>query len=389
MTSLLTKAKNAVTGKAAEVTRVVPEAERALIKHKLDPKVDQSLQWFELDREFTTYVENHYEGEETPIMALAIKKRTEFHKETWEGELLVTLEHIDKVLLGHGLRRNYSISPTIIYTWGVGFLKFTKDKAIRNRYRIKIVTSNKIATQPIVDAIGTWINVSAPPPAPPTVFALTSPSSGYFHVVPMASMVQQLQRDNYSAAVNKAYDRMVKELNGDKPYARLAVIEGPTGTGKTHVMTSLVAALNKQRCIYVPSTLVGDLDTPAFMRCMIDQKSASSGIVLLIEDGDLCLRDRVKFPEGVAKLTSMLNLTDGFLAKALDLRVIITTNLPYEDMDDAIKRDGRLFTHMKIDNLDADRALEVYRRLNKGATTEAFKPGETYPLSAVYAQSRK
>ena len=243
--------------------------------------------------------------------------------------------------------------------------------------------------QPIVDAIGTWINVSAPPPAPPTVFALTSPSSGYFHVVPMASMVQQLQRDNYSAAVNKAYDRMVKELNGDKPYARLAVIEGPTGTGKTHVMTSLVAALNKQRCIYVPSTLVGDLDTPAFMRCMIDQKSASSGIVLLIEDGDLCLRDRVKFPEGVAKLTSMLNLTDGFLAKALDLRVIITTNLPYEDMDDAIKRDGRLFTHMKIDNLDADRALEVYRRLNKGATTEAFKPGETYPLSAVYAQSRK
>ena len=73
----------------------------------------------------------------------------------------------------------------------------------------------------------------------------------------------------------------------------------------------------------------------------------------------------------------------------MDLRIVISTNLSYEDMDDAVKRDGRLFAHMKIGNLDADRALEVYRRINKGATTDAFVAGETYPLSSVYARSRK
>ena len=46
------------------------------------------------------------------------------------------------------------------------------------------------------------------------------------------------------------------------------------------------------------------------MRCMIEQKNAGGGIVLLIEDGDLCLRDRTKFPEDVGKMTAMLNMTD-------------------------------------------------------------------------------
>lgn len=389
MSNPLTRIKNAVTGKAAEVTRPVPEAERLLLKTKIDPKTEQSLQWFEQEGVFEDHIDNIYGCDDAPFMALAFKKRTEFHREAWEGELLVTLEHIDKVLLGHGLRRNYSITPLIIYTWGLGMLKFVKDRTIRNRYRVTLVTSNKIAAETLIAAIATWVNVSAAPPAPPTVFALSSPSAGYFSVMPMASMVQPLERDNYEASVNKTYDRVVKEFNSGKPYARLSVITGPTGTGKTHVMTSLVAALSKQRCIYVPSTLVGELDTPAFMRCMIEQKNAGGGIVLLIEDGDLCLRDRTKFPEDVGKMTAMLNLTDGFLAKALDLRIVISTNLSYEDMDDAVKRDGRLFAHMKIGNLDADRALEVYRRINKGATTDAFVAGETYPLSSVYARSRK
>lgn len=385
MSNAIGRLKNSVLGTARQVTKVVPEEERALETHPL-AKADGSLAWYELEDPFDHHIRECYDAMNAPFLALAIKKRTEFHRQSWAGTLNTEFQHMDKVLTGHGLRRSYSVSPLVMYTWGVGMIKISKHPVIRDRYDVTLITSNKAACDALIKVLTLWVSVSAPPPAPPSVYALTSYGSS-FAITAMSTPTQGLERGNYEDAVLRGYDNIVKNYGGDKPVARLSVIEGPTGTGKTHFISALVTALPRQKCIYVPSSLLSQLDNPAFLRCLIEQRGTS--MVLIVEDGDSCLMDRKTHPEMTAGVSSLLNLTDGFIGNALDLRVVITANLVEGEMDEAITREGRMLSHVRVGPLSADKALSVYRRLSKGATTDAFTEGNLYTLANVYARARK
>ena len=58
----------------------------------------------------------------------------------------------------------------------------------------------------------------------------------------MGPMVATLERDNYDPEVIKGIDEVTRQFASAKPPARLAVIEGPPGTGKTNLVMAMVAA---------------------------------------------------------------------------------------------------------------------------------------------------
>lgn len=386
MASTLGKLRDAVTGTAKNVTRVVPEEERVLKNNKIEGANDTTLKWFELDVFESNFIKEGFDVYDSPFLAAAIKTRTEFHRQTWDGALQVTVEHLDSVLKGHGLRRNYAVSPKMLYTWGLGMLQITMNTKIRDRYTVTLWTSNKLACEALIAAIKIWISVAPLPPEAPAVYALTSSSPGYFSMHSMGPMVATLERDNYDPEVIKGIDEVTRQFASAKPPARLAVIEGPPGTGKTNLVMAMVAAFRGQKCVYIPASLLPQLDQPGFLRTLIDNRQQP--FVLIVEDGDSSLLDRVKHPEASNNVSTLLNLSDGFLSRSLDIRMIVTCNLGEKHMDEAVTREGRLLAHIKVGKLTADQALAVYRRLCKGNTTDAFVEGETYSLGSVYAMAR-
>ncbi len=56
------------------------------------------------------------------------------------------------------------------------------------------------------------------------------------------------------------------------------------------------------------------------------------------------------------KVSNLLNVTDGFLADQLRLQVIATVNCPFEDLDPAIARPGRLVGYRHFPRIDRKQA---------------------------------
>ena len=104
-------------------------------------------------------------------------------------------------------------------------------------------------------------------------------------------------------------------------------------------------------------------------------------IVLLIEDAEEVLLPRAADNSaGVAKL---LNLADGMLGTALDIRILATTNANALSIDDALKRAGRLCRMQEIAPLSTAKANALYQNLTNKDNTPFTEPTK---LADVYAK---
>jgi ATP-dependent 26S proteasome regulatory subunit len=148
------------------------------------------------------------------------------------------------------------------------------------------------------------------------------------------------------------------------------VLEGKTGTGKTHMVRALLGALaGAATVILVPEHLVANLAEPAIVPVLVNiaQRSGGDPIVLVLEDCDDCLLSREHTTAqgdraNVATLSAVLNLADGILGAALNLRLVATTNARVEHMDSALLRPGRLIERIDVGPLPRRIALGVIAR---------------------------
>lgn len=170
-----------------------------------------------------------------------------------------------------------------------------------------------------------------------------------------------LIKDNYLPEVLEDIDFVIESFKKTPPPGRICILNGEPGTGKTHLIRSVLMQLD---CVFliIPSNLIDSLDKPTFMPLLLSVKDQhEKPIIMVIEDGDTCLVPRKS--DNISTIASLLNLSDGILGAIMDVRMIISTNANIKDIDEAIKRPGRLCKQIHVGPLGYEQANKVYHRL--------------------------
>lgn len=190
-----------------------------------------------------------------------------------------------------------------------------------------------------------------------------------------------LYPENYNPEVIDGINFAISSYQQTPPIGRIVIINGEPGTGKTHLIRSCLSQID---CVFlvVSSSLIDALDKPEFIPLLLHvKKTYDKPIILIIEDGDVCLVPRKN--DNISTITSLLNLSDGILGSIMDIRLIISTNATIKDMDQAILRPGRLCKMIHVGPLEYDQANKVYQRLMND-TVSKLKYRKHYTLAEVY-----
>ena len=195
------------------------------------------------------------------------------------------------------------------------------------------------------------------------VYVITNGLSGP-ELTSIGKAALELERDNYTSEVLDSFDNIITDLRSDRPAGRIIILEGKPGTGKTFLVRAVLHEAPKSTCVIVPASMLSQLAGPQLISILLSAKQCGGNnypVILLIEDGDIAILKRDV--GNINILTSLLNFGDGLLGGLIDLRVIITTNAKKIEIDDAIKRPGRLSGTISVDALSPEKANSILLRL--------------------------
>lgn len=214
------------------------------------------------------------------------------------------------------------------------------------------------------------------------VFSIVKDSSGNLTIKNLGNGSSPLVTENYNPEVMEDYQYLIDGFKKSPPIGRIGILAGEPGTGKTHLIRSLLSQFDSVFLI-VPSNLVDSLDRPEFMPLLLRVRDDyEKPIIIIIEDGDLCLVPRKS--DNMSTIASLLNLSDGILGSIIDIKLVISSNAGIRDMDSAILRPGRLCKQIYVGPLNYEQANKVYRRLMADENANLPKAKE-YTLAEVYS----
>lgn len=206
----------------------------------------------------------------------------------------------------------------------------------------------------------------------------------------MGFMKQPIIRENYTDKVLEDYDYIVRQFSSKVPDGRLAILDGPPGTGKSFLLKSFVGEVKNVVTIFLPVRFIAELDGPGIVDLMIAERERYKeednppSLLLILEDADMCLVSR-GMGANDSVISSLLNFTDGFFGDLLDIKILATTNASRIQFDDAIMRPGRMCRNVSVGKLSADKAEKVYHRLTFGGP---FGYDKDVTLAEIYADSK-
>ena len=196
--------------------------------------------------------------------------------------------------------------------------------------------------------------------------AITTTTQGRLCITTLGSNGSPFHPDNYSPHVVEGYKYIVEELNKNEPDGRIAIFDGPPGTGKTFLIRSLLLDLKNTACVVLPANVVAQASTPELLTLLVGHKdeNPTESMTLIVEDADQVITKRAG--DNISAVSTLLNLGDGIMGAVLNIRIVCTTNASSSDLDEAIMRPGRLLKHVNIPSLEFDQANKVYERLTNG-----------------------
>lgn len=192
------------------------------------------------------------------------------------------------------------------------------------------------------------------------------------------------ERGNYNPKVLEDFDHVVADLKTNDPCGRLIILDGEAGSGKTFCIRGILHEVPEALFVVIPAHLIPTIGDPGMVNALIEVRKDKGDLptIFIIEDADDCLMPRSS--DNVHSVSSLLNLGDGILGATLDIRLICTTNVKGEDLDQAVMRPGRLCRKIDVDRLDIGVAEKVYLRLT-GKETKFNRPPT---LAEVYRLAR-
>lgn len=213
------------------------------------------------------------------------------------------------------------------------------------------------------------------------IFSIVQTSTG-LEARSMGDGSSPLITENYNDEVLKDVEFVLDAYKKNPPPGRITIFNGEPGTGKTHLIRSMLTQLD---CVFliVPSNLIDSMDKPNFLPLLMGVRDLhEKPIIMVIEDGDACLVPRKD--GNMSAIASLLNLSDGIMGSIMDIRMIISTNADIKEVDSAISRPGRLCKQIHVGPLPYERANKVYKRLMKDESVNLDRDQKYYTLAQIY-----
>lgn len=162
----------------------------------------------------------------------------------------------------------------------------------------------------------------------------------------------------YLPSKTKEFHQSVIEQLEAKNGSGLYLMYGEPGTGKTSFIKGVLSQTQKQ-ALFISPFFTESLTSPKLISLLMEHPNS----ILVIEDAETVLMERKA--DNSSAVSNLLNLTDGFLADFLNLKIICTFNTELKNIDDALLREGRLNGMHKFEKVQPERAQKVAEVLNR------------------------
>jgi energy-coupling factor transporter ATP-binding protein EcfA2 len=162
---------------------------------------------------------------------------------------------------------------------------------------------------------------------------------------------------NYGSKFVSVEKQIIERLNNDDN--GLYMFHGAPGAGKSTFLKYLTTKVNKD-FIYIPATMIESfVNDPTTFSSLLKKKNS----VLILEDAEKAIVKRMGDNYDSSAVTSLLNLSDGILGDVLRCPLVITYNCPKQDIDDALRRKGRLQVDYEFGPINIEDAKKLAKHL--------------------------
>ena len=155
-----------------------------------------------------------------------------------------------------------------------------------------------------------------------------------------------------------------KNYNDDLPYDKykefcekdgsgLALMYGIAGSGKTSLIKKLIYDCSDTNFYIMDFSMLQNIVSGQFLSFLLGLKNA----VIIMEDCEYILKRRDTHENPL--INSLLNITDGLVGDALNIRFLCTFNAPLTDIDEALLRPGRLKIKYEFKALDKNKTKAI------------------------------
>jgi SpoVK/Ycf46/Vps4 family AAA+-type ATPase len=133
----------------------------------------------------------------------------------------------------------------------------------------------------------------------------------------------------------------------------LALFYGEPGTGKSTYIRHLIQKYPKKNFIILDPNLLYNITSQSLLNQFISYKNA----IYIIEDCEKLLVSRNVEQNPI--MATFLNMTDGITALMINCKFICTFNTELKNIDEALKRKGRMKLEYEFKKLDKKKVQKI------------------------------
>ena len=190
---------------------------------------------------------------------------------------------------------------------------------------------------------------------------------GIFDRLPLAGV-----RNNYAPAVVTQVEHLLA-LMRDKTHG-LVFLGGPSGTGKSYLIRTMLSELRTSRKGLVCSPALDFLRNPGLLLQVASQYKRA---IVVLEDVGEVLEQAAQGTGRLEEVSGLLNLSEGLLSILSDTVMVVSSNVAPDKLNPALLRPGRCLGRLEVGRLEHEQAQ---RWLGKDLPKRGYSLAELYAL---------